>query len=80
MKRLITCAALLWYYDPKKELSIQCDASQSGLGAVLMLKGRSILCHMLLLLLSKTTQKFKMRTLQLHMAVKGSITMFMEEK
>lgn len=31
LRRLITCAPVLRYYDQDKELMIQCDASQSGL-------------------------------------------------
>ena len=37
-----TAAPVLAYYDVKREVTIQCDASQSGLGAVLLQKGRSV--------------------------------------
>ena len=36
IKRMITEAPMLAFYDPVKELVIQCDASQKGRGAVLM--------------------------------------------
>ena len=32
VKRLVTEAPVLRYYDPEKDLEIQCDASKSGLG------------------------------------------------
>ncbi|KAK3745480.1 hypothetical protein QZH41_007544 [Actinostola sp. cb2023] len=35
VKRLVTSATVLSYYDPDSDLVIQCDASQKGLGAVL---------------------------------------------
>ena len=35
-------APILSYYDPANELTIQCDASQSGLGAALLQKGKLI--------------------------------------
>ena len=40
VKKLVTAAPILSYYDPKEELVIQCDASQKGLGAVLLQKGK----------------------------------------
>lgn len=42
IKRLVTEAPVLAFYDPSKELAIECDASQYGLGAVLMQLGRPI--------------------------------------
>ena len=42
VKRLITCAPVLRYYDPEEELTIQCDASQIGLGAALLQKGQPV--------------------------------------
>ena len=42
IKRLVTNTPLLSFYDPGKELVIQCDASQSGLGAVLMQDGKPV--------------------------------------
>ena len=36
VKRLVTTAPVLSYYDPKAELEIQCDASKKGLGAALL--------------------------------------------
>lgn len=42
VKRLVTTTLVLSYYDPKAELEIQCDASQTGLGAALLQRGRPI--------------------------------------
>ena len=42
IKRMVTEAPILAFYDPAKELVIECDASQKGLGAVLMQQGRPI--------------------------------------
>ena len=42
VKRLVTTATVLSYYDPKAELEIQCDASQTVLGAALLQRGRPI--------------------------------------
>ena len=42
IKELVTAAPLLQYYDVNKELTIQCDASQSGLGATMMQEGKPI--------------------------------------
>ena len=42
IKRMGTEAPILAFYDPAKELVIECDASQKGLGAVLMQQGRPI--------------------------------------
>ena len=42
VKQLLTAAPVLSYYDPKTELEIQCDASQTGLGAALLQGGRLI--------------------------------------
>ena len=42
MQKLVTEAPILSYYDPANELTIQCDASQSGLGAALLQKGKPI--------------------------------------
>ena len=36
IKQLVTQAPILTYYDPQKPLTIQCDASQSGLGSCLL--------------------------------------------
>ena len=38
----MTAAPILSYYDPKEELVTQCDASQKGLGAALLQKGKPI--------------------------------------
>lgn len=42
IKRFVTTAPILSYYDPKAELEIQCDASLKGLGAALLQKGKPI--------------------------------------
>ena len=42
MKRLVSEAPVLRFYDPDKELSIQCDASQTGLGAALLQDGQPL--------------------------------------
>lgn len=42
VQKLVTEAPVLSYYDPSNELTIQCDASQSGLGAALLQNGRPI--------------------------------------
>ena len=42
IKHLVTSAPILRYYDQEKELTIQCDASSKGLGAVLLQEGRPI--------------------------------------
>ena len=36
VKTLITCHPVLQYYDVTKEVTLQCDASQSGVGAALL--------------------------------------------
>ena len=42
VKRLVSRALVLSYYQPDRPLSIQCDASQKGLGAALLQDGRPI--------------------------------------
>ena len=42
VKQLITAAPVLRYYDPDRELTVQCDASQTGLGATFMQHGQPI--------------------------------------
>ena len=42
VQQLVTEAPVLAFYDPSKELLIQCDASQSGLGAVLLQNGKPL--------------------------------------
>jgi hypothetical protein len=42
VKKMVTEAAVLAFYNPKEELTIQCDASKSGLGAVLTQRGKPI--------------------------------------
>ena len=42
IKRVLTQAPVLAYFDSTKELSIQCDASEQGLGAALLQEGRPL--------------------------------------
>ena len=42
VKQMVTTTPLLKYYDPREELTIQCDSSESGLGAALTQKGQPI--------------------------------------
>ena len=42
VQKLVTEAPVLAFYDPAEQLTIQCDASQSGLGAVLLQNDRPI--------------------------------------
>ena len=42
VKRSVTTAPVLSYYDPKAELELQCDASKKGLGAALLQRGKPI--------------------------------------
>ena len=42
VKQLITREPVLKYFDPSKEVTLQCDASKSGLGAVILQEGQPI--------------------------------------
>ena len=42
VQRLVTEAPVLCYYDPSQDLTIQCDASQTGLGAAILQNGKPI--------------------------------------
>ena len=42
IKQLITAVHVLQFYDLTKEVTIQCDTSSSGLGAILIQDGRPI--------------------------------------
>ena len=42
VKELVAAAPLLRYYDPAEELTLQCDASDKGLGAALLQQGQPI--------------------------------------
>lgn len=42
IKTAVSKPPLLKYYNPEKSLSLQCDASEKGLGASLMQEGRPI--------------------------------------
>ena len=42
VKQLVTTTPVLKYYDPKEELTLQCDASETGLGAALLQNGQPV--------------------------------------
>ena len=42
LKKAVSSAPVLRYYNLKEEVFLQCDASQSGLGAALMQGGQSV--------------------------------------
>ena len=42
LKKAVSDAPVLRYYDIKQAVTVQCDASQSGLGAVLMQDGQPV--------------------------------------
>ena len=42
VKQLLTTAPILSFYNPEKELTIQCDASKSGLGTTLLQEGHPV--------------------------------------
>ena len=42
VQRLVTETPFLCYYNPSQDLTIQCDASQSGLGAAILQNGKPI--------------------------------------
>ncbi|CAL8130302.1 unnamed protein product [Orchesella dallaii] len=42
LRKLATAAPVLAYYDMKKSVTIQCDASEKGLGAVLLQEGKPV--------------------------------------
>ena len=42
IKKYLTEAAVLRYYDDSKPVTVQCNASQSGLGAVLLQDGKTV--------------------------------------
>ena len=42
VKQLITREPVSKYFDPSKEVTLQCDASESGLGAIMLQEGQPI--------------------------------------
>ena len=42
IKEILTAAPVLAYYDVKRPVTITCDASKSGLGAVLLQEGKPV--------------------------------------
>ena len=44
IKYLVTNTPVLTYYDPPKDVEIQCDSSKSGIGSVLLQGARPVTC------------------------------------
>ena len=42
LKEMVTHTPVLYYYNLKEEVTLQCDASQSGLGGALMQNGQPV--------------------------------------
>lgn len=42
IKRMVVATPVLKYYNPDEELTIQCDASDKGLGAALLQQGQPV--------------------------------------
>ena len=45
LRKAVTTTPVLRYYNLKEEVTIQCDASQSGLGAALTQNGQPVITH-----------------------------------
>ena len=73
IKQLVTAAPVLQFYDLTKEVTIQCDASSSGLGAVLMQDGHPIAYVSKVL---TTTERYYAQILKGCLAIKFSSTKF----
>ena len=56
VKEMIVSAPVLAYYDVNKPVVIQCDASQSGLGAALLQDERPVACSSLVM--TQTEQNY----------------------
>ena len=54
LKEMVTHTPVLYYYNLKEEVTLQCDASQSGLGGALMQNGQPIAYTSLALTLAET--------------------------
>ena len=57
IKQLATQAPILTYYDPQKPLTIQCDASQSGLGSCLLQDEKQAVHSLMLRLDTRKSRK-----------------------
>ena len=42
LKKAVSSTPVLWYYNLQEEVTLQCDASQSGLGAALLQNGQPV--------------------------------------
>ena len=42
LKKAVSSTPVLWYYNPQEEVTLQCDASQSGLGAAMLQNGQPV--------------------------------------
>ena len=42
LKQMICAASVLKYFDPGKEITLQCDVSESGLGFSLLQEGQPV--------------------------------------
>ena len=56
IKNLVTSSSVLKYYNVKEEVTLQCDASETGIGAVLLQAGQPVAYT--LQVLTKTEQQY----------------------
>ena len=80
LKTIITKAPVLKFYDVHDEATIQCDASEKGLGATLLQQGQPVA------FVSRSLMKAKQNYAQIEksvsplcLCVNGSISIFMAE-
>ena len=69
MKRLVATTPVLAFYDPQKEATIQCNASQDGLGATLMQEGVPSVLHLELNQHQKKLHSDRERTISHHVCM-----------
>uniref|UniRef100_A0A803JSR1 ribonuclease H n=1 Tax=Xenopus tropicalis TaxID=8364 RepID=A0A803JSR1_XENTR len=82
IKKLVTAQPVLRYYDVNEEVTVQCDASEKGLGATLMQQGQPVAFASRTL--SPTEQRYSMHRLKrkvwlLCLAVRYLISIYMEK-